>query len=441
MRGLRARWLLVVAAACAAPACTCGKSAGPAAAADAGDVDASVAIADASVDASRAAGGRLSLPIAATRTRDEKVLVAGLVVADKAIAVVALDGASNVVGQSTVIEGAGWTSGAELRFLAGPSGPALFFHGVRDGKRADLVVRLDEAGRASAAPMEVGPSPCRVGDDVVWLASGKAHVLSLTSRAARTVALSSGDGEATVACSSDDARVLWEHEGDHDDEPVLRRGDAGASRRPLFRDADFPDDEAREVAEYTWAGGLGWVRVGHAGSLALRESSAGALAPVKKVGTKVGDDDLVAVDSSLAAVHVVATHEDEEPACDSGASAPAVRVVRVDRASQEVKVVPVAPAACGRERGPFTTEIVDGKLVVWWVERARGRGRSAPPIAGLGWGEVTDGASPRTGFVEVAADGLAHAGCAHGRCYAVALERPPGEDGMKPEPVRVLTFP
>lgn len=440
---MRHAWLAVAAVSIALAAgggCTCGK-ASPGAGLEAG------ADASAPVDAALAAddGGAaplFSLPIAALRTRDERVFTAGLVAADKRIDLAVLDGQGARLSQSTVIEGVGWTAGAELRFFAGPSGPALFFHGARDGKRADVVVRLDEGGRRVGEPVPVGASPCRVGDELVWLAGGKAKVLALSTGQVRSVALSSGEGEAQVACGADDARVLWEHEGDHDDEPVLRRtSDAGAARRPVFRDADFPDDEAREVAEYAWAGGLGFVRVGHEGSLALREAPGAGLGPVKKIALKVGDDDLVAVDSTLAAVYVVAAHEDEEAPCDAGSAAPAVRAVRIDRASFEAKIVPLAPAVCGRERGPFSTEAEAGKLFVWWVERAKGRGRTGAPIAGFGWAEIGDSGEPRTGFVDVDADGLASAGCAHGKCWVVALARPPGEDGMKPEPLRVRSFP
>lgn len=442
---MRRPWLaitLVSVALGAGGGCTCGKSP-PSAAIDAAPGDAAPApSASAASPGDGGASALFSLPIAAARTRDERVFAAGLVAADKHVDVAVLDSRGAVLSRSTVIDGAAWTSGAELRFLAGPSGPALFFHGVQNGKRADLVVRLDEAGRAAGEPTAVGPSPCRVGDEIVWLAGGKAKVLTLGSGQARAVPLSSGEGEAQVACGADDARVLWEHEGDHDDEPVLRRAsDAGASRRPLFRDADFPDDEAREVAEYAWAGGLGWIRVGQAGSLALREAPGAGLGPVKKIALKVGDDDLVAVDSTLAAVFVIATHEDEEAACDAGSVAPAVRAVRVDRASFDAKLVALAPGSCGRERGPFTTEAEGGKLYVTWIERAKGRGRAGAPIVGFGWAEIGDSGEPRTGFVDVDADGLASAGCAHGKCWVVALARPPGEDGMKPEPLRVLSFP
>jgi hypothetical protein len=69
---------------------------------------------------------------------------------------------------------------------------------------------------------------------------------------------------------------------------------------------------------------------------------------------------------------------------------------------------------------------------------------SLAPVSGFAYRTLDAPPAPSQGAVrrvDLAADDLVPAGCDRSRCYAVALVRPPGADGMQPEAVRVIPYP
>ena len=99
----------------------------------------------------------------------------------------------------------------------------------------------------------------------------------------------------------------------------------------------------------------------------------------------------------------------------------------------------IAPSACDRDVGPFWTNLLRGSLAVAWAERASRPEKTSAPITGLALRLLAEGAT--TGRVAQMADAIADAGCDAARCYAVALVREPGGDGMKPEAMKALAYP
>jgi hypothetical protein len=65
-------------------------------------------------------------------------------------------------------------------------------------------------------------------------------------------------------------------------------------------------------------------------------------------------------------------------------------------------------------------------------------------VSGLAYRTLDQAPGPpqsRLQHVELAADELVSAGCDRAHCYAAALVRPPGGDGMQPESIRVIAYP
>ena len=65
--------------------------------------------------------------------------------------------------------------------------------------------------------------------------------------------------------------------------------------------------------------------------------------------------------------------------------------------------------------------------------------KASAPITGLAYRTLEDGSA--TQRLAQPAEAVVDAGCDETRCYAVALAREPGGDGMKPEAMKVLAYP
>lgn len=380
-----------------------------------------------------------SLPIAAANVGGGEVLVAGLDVPSAAIRMRRIGPDDAVLADRAVLEDVRWSADADLRVVAaGPGGGgAVTWRGLRDQKlgRALVVVGGDLAPKGP--PVEVAGPSCATRD-ALWFTDGKRARGRAWSGASSELALPS-EGEPSIVCAATRAFALFEQ----DDAMQLRslpRGSAVA----LLREGDFGDDEPRERAEYTVGDDVGIVRVGASGSVALRETKGEAVAPVRRLRARVpADDDLVAVDASPKAVVIVHT-SDASDACrgpDATSTSTKVKALRVDRETGEETAVELSPGACGREVGPFFTGAVGDAVSVAWVERGDGAGEARAPVVGLSHARVrAGGAAEPAARIEVSADALVDAGCDEARCYAAALVRATGTDGMVPGPVRVLRY-
>jgi hypothetical protein len=337
---------------------------------------------------------------------------------------------------------------------------------------------------ARDAPFAIGSAACTTDDGQAWLDQGahgatRLRVWPWEATAPTDVLTIPADRDPELVCAA--ARV-FALAGGEEDVTATRAlgGDAGAPV-PILRTKDFPREDEREHDAYTVGDTLGLVRMGDSGTLALREWAPGGLGPWRTLQTKIApDDDIVAVDADAESVVIVFTHEVGE-GCGEGA-ATAVRALRVRRGStdagpSEAQLELGAPQ-CDRDPGPFWTGVVGGAVMVGWAERGHaparraepaartsdggaseagdsagsGREASPAPIAGFSYAAVSDaavdgagsvpdgGKGPLAKHVDLTADEIVSAGCDKDRCYAAALIRPPGQDGMEPEAIRVLSY-
>lgn len=440
-----------------APGCTCSRGrpdATEAAKAPATDAEGEPAAARTGSVVTEPAG--LSAPISALHLGSD-VVVVGLEAAAHVVRAQRIRAADEVASESVVFDKVAWSSEADLKIVPMAGGVAVMWRGLRDGRLVRQMRLLGQDLAPVGAPIDVAGPPCATRD-AVWYSDGKQlFARSWQGQGPPSRVDLPRDKEVLLACGATRAFALI----DEDDgmsvlAPAAPFGDAGAAsplsvpsttkRRDarlvaLLREAEFGDDEQRERADYTVGDELGIVRLATSGAIALRELRDGALSALRRIRTTVPRDaDMVAVDASPRALVIVYT-EDVASACPD---APAARVaaVRVDRATFEETSFELAPAACGRERGPFFTGAVGEGVSVAWVERASVVGSPRAPIAGLAYRAVpAQGAALGSlGQRELAADALVDAGCDETTCYAVALARPAGTDGMVPGFARVIRY-
>jgi hypothetical protein len=200
-------------------------------------------------------------------------------------------------------------------------------------------------------------------------------------------------------------------------------------------------DEERDL--FPWVDGdqLGLARVGNSGEVQAAEVRAGGVSLMHAGRARVApEDDVVGIDADAHQVVLVTTHDasDECPHGRGGASVHALRIARTAGGGSATSLE-IAPSACDRDVGPFWTDILGGSLAVAWAERASRGEKTSAPITGLAFRLLAEGAT--TGRVPQIADAIADAGCDAARCYAVALVREPGGDGMKPEAMKILAYP
>ncbi|HEY4012648.1 MAG TPA: hypothetical protein VGM06_04890 [Polyangiaceae bacterium] len=386
---------------------------------------------------------QFSAPIGAATAGDLDV-VAGLVVADGAVRVVALS-AGRVVWTADALHGVAWAPDSELRVQGAAAGVALFWHGLRDGKGGRTMVVLGPHGEGRGDPIEVGTSSCATADGVAWIAP---HAHGPTRVFARRWADPELREMVKVPADRDPSLVCGDHQvfvlGDGDDDvtaSAFTPGDAKAKPPAVvLRESDFTDEE-REHDPYTVGDDLSVVRVSASGAVALRDVRGDAASnPWRKLRHAVsGDDETVCVDGDLSGALVVTTHASED-ACAGAGSTDGVRAIRVDAKSGEDTGIELSAADCDRMKGPFWIGSVASGAVVAWVERPTQSAPKGAPITGVAYRVLHDG-GVREGKIEESADAVADGGCRDRGCFVAFLERAPGSDGMHPAPIRLFAYP
>jgi hypothetical protein len=385
-------------------------------------------------------GSLFSAPIAAAHASNGDVLVAGLDVPAKAIHLLRIGAADEVRARGTVFEDVKWSSESDLKVIAsGGGGVAVTWRGLRGGKLGRSLATIGPDLVRKGPPVEVSGPSCATRESI-WFTDGKRAHAKAWSGASVDVALPK-EKEASLVCGATRAWAFLE-EDDGTSLLPLAATDAGRpSAAPLIREADFGDDEQRERSEYTVGDDLGVVRLGASGSLAFREVKDGVVGPLKKARTKIPhDDDVVAVDASTKELVIVFT-QDGSSGCPDGQASTKVSAVRIDRTSGEETTLELSTGACSHEVGPFFTGMVGDGVSVAWVERVAAAGKPKASIVALAHAFVpANGSAQTVTRIDVAADALVDAGCDADRCYAAALERKAGTDGMVPGPIKVLRY-
>jgi hypothetical protein len=385
---------------------------------------------------------RFSAPIAATRLAGGNLLVAGLVVPDGVIRLASLRPDRATEWTADALRGLVWAADADLRAYPAADGAAIVWRGVRDGKSGRTLALVGPRGESRGDPIDVGASLCTTADEIAWLEGRSGSTVRVRARrwtdaTAREAATIAPDRDPALVCGDHVVFVLAD--GDDDVTAAAITAGAASTRAPMtaIHDADFGDDEEREHEVYAVGDDLGLVRIGTSGAIAMREIVQGTLGAWRKLKHKLGpDDDVVALDGDASATLVVYTRDESDKCPAVGASSESVHALRVDRKTGDETVLEVAPAECGKAVGPFWVATPGGALAAAWVERARKAQATSAPISALAYR-----ASAGVTRIDQPADALVDAGCNAGACFAAALVREPGSDGMAPESIRVLRYP
>ncbi len=393
-----------------------------------------------------------SAPIAATRTAQGSV-VAGLVATQKVIRVVGFP-AGKPPWTTDVMPGVKWSEAAELGIQRAADGVMVFWREAAVGP-AGTAVLLGADGHVREAQFEVGSAVCTTADGVAWIAprpvppapEHAVHVLARAwaERAGREVLTLSPERSPTLVCGAHAVFALAD--GDDDLTVDVFVPGSTSARRPtlVMRNSDFADEE-REHESFTVADDLEIARVGVGGGVATRtvagDREPSAWRRLKHVLSD--DDDLVAVDGQPQRSLFVFTR-DSDTACPTPESGgQRVRALDVDRATGADRLLELAPPDCQGQRGPFWIPAgltAAGGPIVAWVERGPGTGdKKVPPISGLAY-RIVGSEGVRSGRISIAADALVDGDCDDAACFAAALLREPGGDGMSPGPIAVVSYP
>jgi hypothetical protein len=393
-----------------------------------------------------------SAPIAAARMAQGSV-VAGLVATQKVIRVVGFpDGKPSWT--TDVLPGVKWSEAAELGIQRAADGVVVFWRDSAVGP-GGAAVFLGPDGQMRDTPLEVGSAVCTTVGGIAWIAARPippapehaVHVLARAwgERAGHEVMTLSPDRSPTLVCGTHSVFALAD--GDDDLTVDVFVPGSAAARRPtlVIRNSDFADEE-REHESFTVADDLEIARVGVGGSVATRTVMGDRDAsPWRRLKHVLSDeDDLVAIDGQPQRSLFVFTRDSDSacPTPESGGQR--VRALDVDRATGADRLVELAPPDCQGQRGPFwiPAGLAEARgPIVAWVERGPGTGdRKVPPISGLTY-RVLGPQGVRSGRLSIAADALVDGDCDDAACFAAALLREPGGDGMSPGPIAVVTYP
>lgn len=379
--------------------------------------------------------GGLSAPVAGAVVGAGRLVVAGLVVEPGAVRVAAVDAQGARAWTRDVMAGVAWSPEAELKVQAARDGRvAVVYRGRRAGKATRELAILDASG-AVVSERRVPETGCATGDAFVAVERGRARVVAFASTSGLGGPETALRADARVVCSTTEAWVL-DVDGDG---ASARLVPAGAPTR-LFAPTD--DDPPRELVDLGGAGGARLARVSKTGEIELR--GFGDAGPARKLASRAPRDaDLAAADVGAARTVLVFTEDVGAKCPHKGEEVASTRVTAVRvrapgaRGAAADDRLELSPGACGREAGPFVAGAVGraggGRSVVWWAERAAAA-RGKPPISSLSVRWLGDeGEPPPLARLLVSADAVADAGCDDDACYAVALVRPEGTDGMAPE--------
>jgi hypothetical protein len=393
----------------------------------------------------------LSAPLAAAHVANGEVIVAALDVSAKAIRVQRLGAKDEVIADRIVLGDVTWSTDSDLKVSAHPKeGAAVTWRGLRGGKLVRQLVILGPDLAPRGEPADVAAASCATRD-AVWLSDGSHAISRPWSGAVQRLDLPKGD-DVSLLCGPNRAFAVLEGEERTSLHPLTpRSGDAGSietKQEPaltVMRESDFGEDEQRELSEYTVGDDVGVVRLGGSGAVAVREIVGGALGPLRKLKTLIPrDDDVVAVDASPKVLSIVYT-QDASSACPQGSSGSTVvstkvTALRIDRVTFDESTVELSPGRCAHEVGPFHTGVIGDGVSVAWTERTGGAGRARAPIAGIAHTLVTPSGSPALARIDEPADALVDAGCDGSLCYAAALLRREGTDGMVPGFVKIIRY-
>ena len=386
---------------------------------------------------------RLSLPMGAALLPGGGVVVAGLSVAEKTVRVARVGVDGRVEASTAIFANAEWAHDSEVAVHSVGTDVVVSFRGKVEGGLHRSIVRLDER-LVAKEPIAFGAVTCATKDGVFWL--DKKHVKAEMPSGRKDFPIPATDGDLGLFCDESHALVTADAEGALSTLEIGRDGFGPVL--PLVGDKDFSDEE-REHAFFVGASGLGVLRIGSEGAIAVKLAAHGA----RKIAMKLEeDDDLVVADADDTALYMASTQDHD--GCEMGEDAAALPTLRTSRFSTSVHLLRIdlstdkairedlGRAACGHQAGPFFFGKARDKRILAWSERAPGASKTKPPIAAFSYrvlGPRPEGTIAKR--VPLRADGLVDAGCNTTSCAVVWLERPEGQDDKLPELPKILRFP
>ncbi len=385
----------------------------------------------------------MSMPIGAALLPGGAVVVAGLSVAEKQIRVVRIAAGGTVEAVSSVFPNAEFAHDSEVAVHAVGEDVVVSFRGKLEGGLRRSIARLDPH-LVAKGPTPFGAVTCATQEGVFWLE--KKHAKAELPSGRKDFPLPAMAGDLGLFCDEAHALVTADAEGSLSTAEMTQDGMGPVV--PLVGEKDFADEE-REHSFFVGSSGLGVLRIGAEGAIAVKLASQ---PPRKIVGKLEEDDDVVLADADETELYVASTQDHD--GCEGGEDASALPTLRTARFSTSVHLLRIdlatdrsaredlGRAACGHQAGAFFFGKAKGKRLLAWSERAPGSNKTKPPIAALAYRML--GASPAGTIaqrVPLRADGLVDAGCNATTCAVVWLERPEGQDDKLPELPRVLRFP
>lgn len=385
---------------------------------------------------------RFSRPIAAARSTAGDTLVAGLVVADAAIAVTALAPDGTTRWTRPLITGVAWGANSALSVLTSGDRAVVVWRGAREGQQVTVAATIMADGTAASDPFPVGPAACTTSSDLAWIEHGTkgtwvVKTRALSGRVAKPALTLPEDREPALLCTPHAVLAF----GDGDDDVTLSTTADAVAARPVrvIQDAEFRGDDERGHEVYAVSDVVGLVRIGLSGSVATREVRERHPGPWRRFGRKLGEaDDLTLVDADATQALLAFTHDTGGP---EGGGRTSLEGFLWERGGTREESVQLAPPDGTYERGPFWSGAVPVGIVVAWALRGVRADAGQAPVLGLAYRTVSLGALGDLHRIARPADDLVDAGCDDSRCYAVALTRAANEDGGQPEALAVLAYP
>ncbi len=406
-----------------------------------------------------------SLPIAGARIGGANapagtVIGAGLSVATRSIVAARLDASGKPAWAKVAIPEVAWSADAELHAWPLKAGAAIVWRGPLGKKSGHVAVVIAPDGRVVDGPFDVGSLVCATDDGLAWSEAApndatRVHLRTYASASQGALAPRDVTGpvtmaDFTLACGAHRAFAVIEGDEASPTKILVTSGvslTVGEGREATIAPMALGRDEERDL--FAFVDGvdgvdsdeLGLVRIASGGEVQAATLHEGSLNLIHAEKARVvAEDDVVGVDADPRQVVVVTTH-DESDACPNGRGGSSVHALRISRqpGGGSATSLRVAPAACGKDVGPFWTNTLARSVVVAWAERSSRPAKTSAPVTGLAYRVLDEGAT--TSRIAAAADAIADAGCDEARCYAVALVREPGRDGMTPEAISVISYP
>ena len=378
-----------------------------------------------------------SSPIAAAHAKDGAVFFAGFVAARNAFAVTRIEKDNLVAWSVDALTDLRWSTDADVQVFAAPDGGAYVVgRGIRNKKFTREIVSITTDGKLRAPAEAMGGEACATLDGVAALreenGKSRATLRSFGGGAPRDLFSLRGEGEHEIVCAEHSVYAVT-----HDDAVMLER--AGSPPLQLLGEHDTSDD----TEEFATSDSFGIINVG-GGAISAREVDAVKASEWRPLGKLPDTGDLVSGDADASNLYVLYTEDTKDNSCPGGGSPARLTALHAPRPSGDAHTHALATLACDSDDGPFFTGFSHknnaSNFVVAWPER-RGSQSGLPPISGIAYVVLAGDKVSDVKRIAVDADALVDAGCDDDACYAAALARVSGTDGMVPGPARIVRYP